>query len=237
VLGQRLIIEAGHVLALNKKTGEMIWKSRTGYRPGYGSPAVLDHDGRILIAVLNNDGVSIVAASDGKEIAFYEWKTSFATNSTTPLISGDQVFISTGYNRGCTLLRFDGSSLEAVYENKVLRNHFNNSVLWKGHLYGVDGNSHNARVCQIVCMDLRTGQERWGHREFGCGSVMIADGKLLIFSDSGELVLARLNAKEYEEVSRFRVLEGRCWTVPVLAGGRVYCRNAAGDMACVDVNN
>ena len=236
VLDEKLIIEAGRVVAINKKTGKTIWKSKTGYRPGYGSPVVFDHHGQQLIAVLNNDGVLVVRLADGGEVAFYEWETSFATNSTTPIVVDNTIYISTGYHRGCTLLRLDGNTLESIYENRKMRNHFNNSVLWKGYLYGVDGNSHNPRVCQIVCMNFETGEQLWGHRGFGCGSVMIADEKLLILSGSGELVLAELNPAEFKEIGRVRVLDGRCWTVPVLANGRIYCRNAAGNLVCVDVS-
>jgi outer membrane protein assembly factor BamB len=234
VLNQMLIVEAGRTVAFDKTTGERLWQTDK-YRPGYGSPAAFDQGGEKLIAVLNNDGLMIVRARDGSEVDRFEWESNFATNSTTPIVAGNTIFISTGYNRGCTLLRLAGGKISSVYENGDMSNHFNNSVLWQGHLYGMDGNSHSARNVKLVCMNHETGQVAWSQRGFGCGSLLVADGKLLIFSDDGQLVLAEATPNAYREITRAQVLEDLCWTVPVLTANRVYCRNAAGDLACVEL--
>jgi hypothetical protein len=60
-----------------------------------------------------------------------------------------------------------------------------------------------------------------------------ADGTLLILSERGELVTAPATPTEFKAATRQQVLGGRCWTVPVLAHGRIYCRNARGDLVCV----
>lgn len=68
----------------------------------------------------------------------------------------------------------------------------------------------------------------------GCGSVMAtADGTLLILSERGELLTAPATTAGFKTTARHQVLGGRCWTVPVLAHGRIYCRNARGDLVCV----
>lgn len=70
-------------------------------------------------------------------------------------------------------------------------------------------------------------------RDLGCGSLLIVDKKLLVLTEGGELVLAKASPESYVELARSPFLEGRCWTVPVLANGLVYGRNAEGKLVCV----
>jgi outer membrane protein assembly factor BamB len=113
----------------------------------------------------------------------------------------------------------------------------NNSVLIDGHLYGFDGTAHRGRPTEFVCLELATGKEQWRVPPavgLGCGSVMAtADGTLLILSERGELLTAPATTAGFKTTARHQVLGGRCWTVPVLAHGRIYCRNARGDLVCV----
>ena len=125
--------------------------------------------------------------------------------------------------------------LELVQQNRNMRNHFNNSILLDGYLYGFDGNSNLGRVVKLTCMDIETGDVVWSKRGFGCGSLMIADKKLLILSEDGTLVVASASPNGYRELARSVFLEGRCWTVPVLFNGRVYGRNATGDLVCAEL--
>jgi hypothetical protein len=66
---------------------------------------------------------------------------------------------------------------------------------------------------------------------------MAADGKLIVLGDSGELVVAEANPAAFKPLARAQVLGGKCWTVPVLSGGRIYCRNVRGDVVCLDVSS
>jgi hypothetical protein len=65
--------------------------------------------------------------------------------------------------------------------------------------------------------------------------LMAADGKLIVQTDKGELVVAKATEKAFEEISRAQVLSGRCWTTPVLVDGRLYVRNAAGAVKCLNL--
>jgi outer membrane protein assembly factor BamB len=235
VLGDLLIVEAGRTCALNRKTGELVWKT-DAYDSGYGSPAILRRGEETFVVVLNNENLLVVNAADGKEIAKQDWETDFATSSTTPIVDGDTIFVSTGYNRGCARFRLTtDNKLERVYQNKNLSNHMANSVLYEGHLYGIDGNSHARRTCEVVCMDAADGKVKWKERGLGCGSLMIADGKLIILSDEGELVIAPASTEGFKPTAKARVIDGKCWTVPALSHGRAYCRNADGDLVCIDL--
>ena len=89
---------------------------------------------------------------------------------------------------------------------------------------------------QLSCLDWQSGEVKWTDTKFGKGSLMMADGKLIALSEKGELIIAEANPKAFQVLSRAQVLGGKCWTVPVLANGRVYCRNAKGDLVCLDLS-
>lgn len=232
ILGDQLILEAGRVVSFDKRTGDKLWQTEI-HEAGYGSAAVFEHDGKTLIATLDCDGLRVVDSTDGRQIAYTEWKSPYQTNATTPIIVGDRIFVSTGYKVGCGLFRLQGDSLELVYKNKDMRNHFNNSILYNGHLYGFDGDAHLGRLVTLNCIDFATGKLAWQQRGLGCGSLLIVDDKLLVLTEGGELVLAKASPESFVELARSPFLEGRCWTVPVLVNNLVYGRNAAGKLVCV----
>ena len=232
ILDDQLILEAGRVVSYNKLTGAKNWQTDR-HEAGYGSAARLESDGVERLATLDCDGLRIVRAVDGAQVAFHPWESPFLTNSTTPIVQGEQIYVSSGYNVGCGLFRFSGGQLTLIYSNRDMRNHFNNSILLDGHLYGFDGNSNLGRVVQLTCMEWATGDVKWKQRGLGCGSLMVADGKLLLLSEDGDLVVAGASPDGYSELCRSRFLDGRCWTVPLLLDGCVYGRNAAGRLVCL----
>jgi outer membrane protein assembly factor BamB len=129
-------------------------------------------------------------------------------------------------------LKLTASQPEKVWESKVLKNQFNSSVLIDGHLYGIDGDQ-NSR-CSLKCVKLEDGSVAWEEKSIGFGSLMAADGRLIILTEKGELVVAKAGSAGFEELSRAQVLSGRCWSSPVLANGRIYVRNAPGKVLCLE---
>ena len=232
ILDNQVILEAGRVVSYDKLTGRKNWQTDR-HAAGYGSAARLESAGVVLLATLDCDGLRVLRSSDGKQLDFQPWESPFLTNSTTPIVERDMIYISSGYNVGCGLFRFSGDTLELLYSNREMRNHFNNSILLDGHLYGFDGNSNLGRVVQLTCMDFKTGEVLWKKRGLGCGSLMVANGKLVLLSDQGDLVVANATPKSYQELCRSRFLSGRCWTMPVLLNGFVYGRSASGQLTCL----
>lgn len=233
--GDQLLLEAGRVVSYNKHSGERQWQTER-HEAGYGSAAVFENPpGTKQIATLDCEGLRVLSLKTGEQVAFQPWPSPFRTNATTPIIQGKQIYISSAYQVGCGLFDFDGKDLKQVYANKEMRNHFSNSILHEGHLYGFDGNSNLGRVVQVTCMNLQTGKVAWKKAGFGCGSLILANGKLVLLAESGTLVIANATPKGYEELARSPFLEGRCWTTPVLLGSRIYGRNAAGHLVCADL--
>ena len=237
VLGNQLIIEAGATYSFDKKTGELNWKSKP-YRPAYGTPILFQPNNKSIIAVLKTDGLVLIDYNNGKTLAFENWETSYRTNASTPIIQGNRIFISTGYQRGCALFEWKYGKLKKLYENKVISTHMNHAILLDGFLYGFDGNVHMAGKKDFVCMEFETGKEKWRVTDRGLmvGSLIAAGKRLIILGQRGELVFAMSNPEKFEEINRYQAIGGRCWTMPVLANGKLYLRNARGDLFCINLN-
>ena len=228
VEGNLVILNAGNAgIALDKKSGKVVWDSGKG--PGGYATAVplAGPDGGV--AMFSRQSLIAVKAADGRELWSYPWKTSYDVNAADPVIAGDRVFMSSGYNHGATVIRVKGSQAEKVWESKNMRNHFNSCVLWQEHLYGVDES-------ELRCLAFDTGEVKWKYPQFGKGSLMLADGKLIGLSEKGELIIAEATPSAFKPVARAQVLTGKCWTMPVLSNGHIYCRNARGDVVCLDVS-
>ena len=86
----------------------------------------------------------------------------------------------------------------------------------------------------LKCVELATGKVRWEQKGFGPGNVILAGGRLVALSDTGELVLVEAKPDAYAEVARAKVLVGKCWSTPILSGGRVYARSTQ-EGVCLDV--
>ena len=225
VIGDRLYLNLGdHGTCLNAATGAVVWKSVGA--AGYASPVPIDAGKRLL--VFAGLALVLVETADGSVVWSQDWPTRYEVNSAEPLIADGKVFLSTGYNFGCALFDIAGAAPKELWRSKAMRNHFNGCVLIAGHLYGFDEDT-------LKCLEWATGTEKWAKRGLGKGSLIAADGKLIVLSEKGELVIALASPAGFTETSRTQVLTGKCWTSPALANGQIYCRNAKGDLVCLRV--
>jgi outer membrane protein assembly factor BamB len=231
VLGDKLIIDVGPLVALDKTTGKEVWKVGAD-TAGYSSPIAFKKGAETLIASFNEAGPVVITA-EGKAVAKAGWKTSYGVNAVTPIILGDTLFISSGYNTGAALYQITPGELKQVWKNKNMCNHANNCVLVDGCLYGFNGQVNEG---PLTCLDYKTGEKKWAEGSVKGGGLMVADGKLIIMDSGGELVIAEASPAGYKELSKTKLLGGTCWTMPVLAGGRIFCRNEAGELVCMNVS-
>lgn len=233
VQGELVMVEAGATFAFEKTSGEPRWRSED-YRPAYGTSQPFAAGGKSFLATLKTDGLVILDPGSGETLGFEMWRTSFQTNSTTPLdAGGGRLFVSTGYDRGCALFRFDGATLTKVYENGNMCNHMGNSVLLDGYLYGFDGTAHRGRPVEFTCIDLERGEKRWHFPDLKYGSVVGVGKDLVVLTETGELLVGAASPDGFEPRARRQILSGRCWTPPVFANGVLYARNATGTMVAV----
>ncbi len=228
----KVIVDVGPIAAFDRLSGSLLWKTRA-MPAAYGTPVVFAHQGKRMAAGFNAQGLVILDTADGREIGAYPWKTQYDVNASAPIVAGDHIFISSGYGHGATLVRLTGGTPQSVWENKELRNQMNPSVIVGGHIYGMDGNT--GQNGPLVCLDLQTGKPVWKQPAFGAGALIAADGKLIAMTEKGELVIAEASPAGFKPLARGQVLGGTCWSAPILANGRIYCRNDKGDVVCVDV--
>ncbi len=235
VLDGKLILNVGTAgAAFDKATGKLLW-STGKVLAGYSTHVPFKVGGETYLAVMGAKGAHAVALKDGKELWKYGFETSYDVNAADPIVVGNEVFISAGYNHGSALFQFDGGKTTKVWENKNMRNHFNSCVFIDGHLFGMDGD-HGRKDSTLTCIDWKTGSVKWREKSIRPGGLIAADGKLIIIGDTGELVVAQAAADAFKLLARAQVLGGKCWTVPTLSHGRIYVRNAKGDLVCVDVS-
>ncbi|MGA2259514.1 MAG: PQQ-binding-like beta-propeller repeat protein [Thermoguttaceae bacterium] len=233
ILGNKVIMDLGVVFVLDAKTGKLIWKAGSE-TAGYASAAVFPRGGEKLVTSFNAAGLAIYNMAKGQPVAKYKWETAYGVNTATPIVSAKGIFISSGYDRGCSLVKLEGQSLKKVWENKEMNNHCQTCVLSDGCLYGVHGQQSNK--ASLKCLDLATGEVKWDEKGLAVGGgLTLADSKLFVMLDGGTLLVAEASPNAYKELARAKVLDGQCWTMPVVANGRVLCRSHAGDMVCISL--
>jgi outer membrane protein assembly factor BamB len=219
------------VVAFNKKTGAVVWKSQTD-EPGYSTPLAVEINDARQILVFSGTALLSLSPTDGKLYWKYPWKTNWFVNAAVPVvIPENKVFISTSYDRGAALLQVRGSkaaqSVQEVWLSKGMKNHFNSSVAHNGHLYGFDN-------AQLKCIDAANGETKWTKGGFGKGSLILADGHLIVLSERGVLALVEATPEAYREKAQAQVLQGKCWTMPTLVNGKLYLRNQK-ELICLNM--
>jgi outer membrane protein assembly factor BamB len=238
------------MVALDKLTGKEIWRSsvpklgnsgRDG--AGYSSIVISNACGVKQYVQLAGRGVVGVRASDGKFLWGYNPVANGTANIPTPIVSGDYVFCSTGYQTGAALLKLvkegDGIQCEEQYflTGDKLQNHHGQMILKDGYIYC--GHRHNNGF--PICVELETGDIVWGGDKRGPGSgsaaVTYADGHLIFRYQSGEVALIEATPSDYRLKGVFKpvyISSNPCWAQPVIIGGRMYLRDQD-KLMCYDV--
>lgn len=241
--GERVLVTPGArdaaLVALDKKTGKEIWrasvpelgpKGRDG--AAYSSIVVSEGAGVRQYVQLLGRGVIGVRASDGKFLWGNNRVANGTANISTPVVRGDHVFASTGYQAGSVLLKLartaDGVLASEVYslDNKTFQNHHGGFVVIGDYLYG--GNGH--RLGFPTCLEFATGKVAWGGdiRNEGRGSAAVAyaDGHLYFRYEDGTVILIEATPTGYKPKGHFSIpnVKKPSWPHPVIAGGRLYLR-------------
>jgi outer membrane protein assembly factor BamB len=251
--GDRVIVTPGHrhaaLAALDKTNGEEIWRSsipRIGDkgRDGAGySSVVISHGGGIKQYVqLIGRGLIGVEAETGRFLWGYNRVANDVANISTPIIHGDYVFASTGYQTGSALLKLsregDGVQAEEIYflQSNIMQNHHGGLILHEGYIY--TGTGHNKGF--PVSVKFETGEVAWGPiRNDGSDSAAIAyaDGRLYFRYQKGLVILVEATPEAYREHGSFRIpdVSKPSWPHPVITGGRLYLREQ-NNLFCYDVS-
>lgn len=245
VVGKQVVVQIGApkatVAAYDLASGEPVWQAGTGEASGYSSPALLDVGGQKQIVAFAGASAHGIDPADGGMLWTYPYATDYGCNTATPISVDGKVFLSAGENHGSTLLRITpkGASFTAseiwssLGPESVLRNEWQTSVLLDGYLYGFDNVGGAGPVTHLTCVEASTGKVAWQEVRFGKGNLIAADGKLLISTMKGEIVLVEASPKAFREIGRQKIL-GQTRQAPALAAGLVYLRDDK-EIVCVSL--
>lgn len=227
VEGNLLLVDVGgsggkSLVAFDKKTGKVVWTSQNE-AAGYSAPIAITVGGVRQVVFFTGRALLGVAPKDGKLLWRVAWRTDWDVNAATPIfVPPDKLYVSSGYGVGATLYQIkvaDGKvGVDEVWQSRKMKNQFSSSVLHNGHIYGFDDSV-------LKCISAATGEEKWKESGLGHGSLILADGHLVVLSERGKLLLVEANPAGYREKGSTQVLSGRCWTAPTVADGRLYLRN------------
>lgn len=238
VVDNRLLINVGGrdagIVAFAADTGKELWKA-TNDEAGYSSPAVANIGDKKLVFFLTREGIVVLQPEDGKVTYSMRWRArnNASVNAATPLILDDHAFFSASYNTGAILLRIRPDKVEEVWQkDELMSNHYTTCVPHRECLFGCDGRQEEG--ARLRCIEWKTGKVRWTKEGFGCANIIVADGKLLILDENGDLVLADASPDAYRELARATVLSKPVRAPIALAGGRLYARDSR-KLVCLDL--
>ncbi len=227
--GDRMICTPGGarttVIALNRNTGEEIWKSESvSETAAYCSPLLVEHGQARLVVTMTARSIVGVNASTGELLWKYPHITDWDVNANTPIYKDGTIYCTSGYGTGSVQLRLsqDGNKVTEVWRNPELDSQHEAAVLVDGFIYGTGMNSRGWK-----CLDWKTGQTQNAAREITKANVIWADGKFYSYSERGYLSLIKADEKGVKVVSTFRITMGsdQHWAHPVIADGRLYVRH------------
>jgi hypothetical protein len=240
--GEKLVCTPGGreamMAALNKMTGEVIWKAAVpdlgpAGKPGagYSSIVISTAAGVRQYVQLIGKGVVGVEAATGKFLWGYNRVANGVANITTPIVTGDFVFASSQYNTGSVLLKIakDGGAVKAEQVwwlgPDQFQNHHGGVILLGGHLYG--GTNKNGGP--PTCIEMATGKIVWQEKPPcpGSAAYLYADGRFIVRYDTGLVSLVEATPAGYKLASSFTPPkdEGPAWPHPVIHDGKLYLRH------------
>jgi len=215
----------GQVVAYDLNTGNEKWKW-TGEGPSYSSPSIMNVEGKKHLIVITEKNIMALSMADGKLV----WQSSTPVqqrfyNCVSPYIDGQTIYF-TGQGNGMKALKVEKSGNEytakEIWSNPEVGAKWNTPILKDGFLYGFTDQK------RIYCINTSTGQTAWidnaVNSDFStivdCGSVIIG------LTSTDNLIVLKPDGKEYSEIAKYKVSESPVYTYPVIAGDKIYIKDA-----------
>jgi len=217
----------GAIIAYDLNTGNEKWRW-AGEGPEYASPVLLIVDNMKQIVTIAEKSIVGVGMTDGKLL----WQLPFVPqgrgyNAATPIVDG-QTVIFTGASRGTNAVKIekqgDGFVTKELWSNKDVAVQFNTPVLKEGLLFGLTDKDN------LFCLNAQTGQTAWidttRRGSGGFGAILDVGSVLMALTSNSELIAFKPSDKEYTELARIKVADTPTYAHPVIAGNRIYVKDA-----------
>ncbi len=233
----RVIGDGSGIVAFDKRSGKVRY-AITDELASYSTPtlAVINH--RPWCFVLARGGLVGFNPTSGKVDFHYPWRSRLrdSVNASTPVVFGDQVFLSEGYGPGSSLLAVRPGGYDLVWSDpttrqKAMKAHWNTPIFHEGYLYGSSG--RQAPDAELRCVQWSTGKVMWSQPRLGWTSLTYVDGHFICLSGDGVLRLVRATETAYtlaaesilrETADGPRLLKPPAWSAPILSRGLLYVR-------------
>jgi outer membrane protein assembly factor BamB len=227
------------LVAFDAASGKVRWKTGEDLA-GYASPVVAKIREREIVFMFARNGLLAIDPEKGETIAHFPWRARKleSVNASTPVIIGDEVFISETYELGSALVRFTGSAFEEVWSdrgrrrNRAMALHWNTPIEHNGFLYGSSG--YHTPEAELRCIEWKTGNILWSEPDMGRSSLLLVEDTLVCLSEDGTLRLIRATPERYDEIAEWELntdegvplLNYPAWAAPALADGLLYVQGA-----------
>jgi len=233
------------LVALDPESGKTLWQG--GDEPAsYSSAYPITLHGRRQVVVFLRNSLASFDAGTGKRLWRYTESEGYDEHAAWPIYREPHLLTAAPFRRGAMLFDLsrgeEAGSPKLLYSAAPLSNDVCSSTRVDRWVYGFDLSDVQAKVHRASrgtfrCLELTTGKETWSTDKVGQATALAADGKLILFNDRGELILARATPERYEELGRTSVFRGEiCWTAPALHQGRLFLRTHS-EAACLDLRS
>lgn len=232
VVDDKLIVNVGGdksgagLVAFALKDGQTLWKS-TDERAGYSSPILATVNGvRHVVCVTRLNVVSVDPATGKLRFRFPFNAPGPKVSAANPVIlDEDKLFVTASYQAGAVFAQMQADDVKILWQSdEILSSQYTTPILHKGKLIGVHGRQDIGNPV-LRCIDPHTQKVIWEKPGLGYATLLAADGKILILTTEGELILAALDTTAYRELGRARLSNRTIRALPALANGRLYVRD------------
>ncbi len=217
--------EDANVIALDKDSGDLIWKSGgMGEKSAYNTPGIIEHAGLKILVTMTEFNILGLDAKTGELLWSHPQTNQYAVHANSPLFKDGKLYCVSGYGRGGVMLQLsdDGRSIKELWRNASLDSRMGGVILDNGRIYGGGDKSR-----KWVCLDWSTGKELYSSKEVSSGNLIMADGLLYWYGTRGEVALVEPTANSFKVISKFKVPFGSAqhWAHLVIANKRLFLRH------------
>ena len=225
------------IVAFDKRTGKVKY-TITDELASYSTPQLATIGARRWCFVFARGGLVGFDPASGEVDFHYPWRARLrdSVNASTPVVVGDEVFISEAYGPGSALLRVRPGGYELVWRDppgrrKAMQTHWNTPIYHEGYLYGSSG--RYSGQAELRCIEWNTGKVTWSKRGLRLASLLYVDGHFVCLSEDGTLRLIQAAPKEYVQVAEAvvrenpagpKLIQRPAWAAPILSHGLLYVR-------------
>ena len=241
VEGDKVIVNVGGaktgagVVAFSLSSGKVLWK--VGREDAsYSSPVAVTVGGtRHLIVETRLTTYSFDPETGKIRFQFPFGQRGPTVNGANPTVIGDHLFLTASYGVGAVYGRIHDASFDTLWaSDDVLSTQYATCIADRGLLYGISGRD-DVGPASLRLIDPASQKIVWEKADFGYGTLIKADGKLIAQKTDGGLVLIRCNPEHYVELASAPIFTGKTFALPALSNGRVYVRDEH-TLKCLDLS-